>query len=470
MPNKYYLIKSYRIAIILSTLVGLVPILLRQADIPGSPIIFVTGLALFAFIVWRVNQPVIKISENSLEVYFLFKTRFARWDEIEGMVIWETKTFGFKDNIVKILLKSKKKAAKEFDFSLKIIEKPNEILKRLREEIPERGYEDLKYSKIFQMPVLKAEVKHKKWTLNEIGIISSEYTIPWKDVTAVRCTPLVIAGFPDTMIDSVGKEGMEENFIVKATNTSGYKDFVRYLLQHSINASIDPGIVKMLEFSTKDIKADYLLLFSLVYGFVLTLSPLPFVLAYSPTTVEGVVYAMIVLICGLTPFIMVGLLLTGKIRGEVIPASKKIKWSSLCAVGPIFSFVVFCIFSPFSSSYMIGDVHLKTGNLKRAEYYYQQALKRNSDNIYLIFDMGELYFKEEEYEAAFHYLKNAYSKDSSSLFWIGRYVEMIPDALMKVGRYDEALQWCEDILKEQSDDKHCIKVILEKQDEILRIK
>jgi len=141
-----------------------------------------------AFIIWRIITPLVEISETGLKVNipFLFKRNAAKWDEIESMTVGEQRTFGFKERNVRICLKAEGAATKEISLGLKAVDKADEIIKRLREKIPEKRYEDLKQRKVLQRPVSKREIRYKGLTINESGIKRKEEIISWDKVKEIK--------------------------------------------------------------------------------------------------------------------------------------------------------------------------------------------------------------------------------------------------------------------------------------------
>ena len=167
--------------------------------------------------IWRLGTPAVEISETGFKVSvpFLFKSNSATWDEIEGMTFGNIRTFLMPDKQLKILLKSEGAATKEIILSLKAVEKPDEIVAKLRERIPELTHQVLMQSKVLQQPVTKSEVKFRQWTLTEKGIAGSKLLVPWNDVKAISYSGLVIAGYGATTITYNDKQGKEKSLIIR---------------------------------------------------------------------------------------------------------------------------------------------------------------------------------------------------------------------------------------------------------------
>jgi predicted Zn finger-like uncharacterized protein len=420
-----------------------------------------------AVILWRLVTPVVEISETGLKVNipFLFKSNSAQWDEIEGVTIGEIITFGFKEKNVRINLKAEGTATKEITFSLKAVDKADRLIERLREKIPEKKYEDLKHVKVLQKPLMKKEIRYKGFMINELGIKRKKEMIPWDKVKEIKYPGLVIAGYGATTITYNSEKG-NKNLIIKPSLKEEYLDVIRYIIHHSQRASIDPSLINALGYFPGDAKTDILSVSLLVVGFVLLFIALIFVAYYAPTDNEGITYIFAIMILSSVPVTITIRKVMKKFRGEAEPPSKKLLWASLFNVVIISSVLVLLITSPLSYYWVMGDIFLKLGNLDTTEQYYQKALNVDANNKDVLYDMGKLYRNRKEWEKAFDYLRRAYIRDPA--YWGPAAVVLIPDTLMKMGRHDEALEWCKRILKDNPKKARIARAISKKQDEIIR--
>lgn len=478
MVHKYYLsflMKGIMIFILVMMSLPLlvVLLLLLVAGVFHLPIVSVLlimaiGIGMpVAAAIWRLGTPAVEISEFGFKVSIplLFKSNSATWNEIEGMTFGNIRTFGIADKQLKILLKSEGPSAKEIILSLKAVEKPDELIAKLRERIPEISHEKILQSKVLQESFSKETVTFGKWTLTKTGMAGPKLTVAWNDVKAISYSGLVIAGYGATTITYAGKAGKEKSLIVQPKTTEAYHDFIRYLVQHSVNASIDPGMVKVLEYSPKDARADTTSTMLFILAVVL-LFTLPFlVISYSPGEGTQAIYPLLPVLFGLVPMAMTIKLLAGRFRGNTAPASKKLRWAFLSNAGQVAAVLVFFMLTPFSSSYLLGDIAMKTDNLLGAEYWYGRALEIAPDNIDVTFDMGLMYREKKEYGTAFDYLRKAYEKDPKYFGPLG--LELLPDTLMKMGSHDEAVQWCDKILADVPRGRDIKAILKKKRNEIL---
>lgn len=473
-PQKYYLSAFMKAAMVFGIamviLTSVLSLLMRNSfaiDMPGPVYWSVVDILAIALIIWRIRTPLIELTEEGVRVSvpFIFKTNFARWDEIEGMVIGETNTLGIRERNIKILVRSGKGASTEMLVNLKAAERPDEIIAQLRLKIHGKENEDIRQAVSLQKPLTISEIKYKGWSFTPEGISKGNITVPWENVQEIKYAGLVIAGYGGTTITCANKSGNKRTITLQPSTSEQYQNVIRFLIQYSQKASIDPGLLKALEYSPKDAKADILLIMLLIPGIFLFFIAISFLNYYSPTVTTGNLYPFLVIPFGLVPIGMAIKLIAGRFRGKIEPTSRKILWSSLAFAGPVTAILIFFMISPFSYYWFVGDIFNKTGNPEKAEVWYRDALERYPESIDIPYEMGKIYRAREEWNKASEYLQRAYTKDPT--YWGVIAIELIPDTLMKAGKYDEALQWCERILKDLPQKIDVAKAINRKQDEII---
>jgi tetratricopeptide (TPR) repeat protein len=87
------------------------------------------------------------------------------------------------------------------------------------------------------------------------------------------------------------------------------------------------------------------------------------------------------------------------------------------------------------------------------------------DNIDVTFDMGILFREKKEYETAFGYFEKAYTKNPKYFGPLG--LELIPDTLLKMGRYDDSLMWCDKIMEADRRNRYVQEILGKKRDEVM---
>lgn len=476
MVQKYYVSTSMKLLLItvaftvlfINTLI-LFMSKYTSIEIAGDMIFFVvSNVVTISIVGWRIRTPVLELSQQGLKlnIPFLFKTQFARWDEIEGIVEGETSTLGIKDKNIKILLKTGEGASNEMVLSLKAVNEPDKIVRELKEKVPEPSHDKIRRSGILQTVADKTSVTYRRWTLTKEGIETANKRVPWEQIKSIKSPGLVIAGYGPVMITYTHTDGKEMNISVKPQLSSGYQDFLKYLVLHSEQAAIDSGIIKALEYSPGEAKADLFSILLFLSGFTLCFIFMSMMNYYAPTVDASYYYPLLLFPFALFPQFMTVKLLAGRFRGMSEPGSKKLQWASTGIIGAFFALAIFFMISPFSFYWFIGDIHKKAGDIEATESYYQKAVEIYPESIDIPYEMGKLYREKEEWEEAFKYLKKAYTQDPT--YWGPMAVILLPDTLMKMGRYDEALQWCKQILEDRPNKIDIAKAINKKQNEILR--
>lgn len=475
MTTRYYLSPFMKAVLIFGTVMVLLSTVIfyfvnkyTAVEFPGGIIPFaVMDILFIAVIVWRMKTPVVEISDAGITVGipFLFKKNTARWDEIEGMTINEIRNLGIKERQVKILVKSEGLSTREVAFSLRAIEKPDEIVETLSAKIPEKRYEDIKKSAVLQKPIEQKEITYRGWTATERGLTSKRDFILWDMIREIKYPALVIGGYGAILVIYVGSSGKKQNITIKPSASEKYLTFLRYLIQRAQKATIDPGLVKALDYSPKDARADLTSAFLFITGVIELILISTLIFYYSTGISTGYLNTLLLIPFGMVPLALTIRGLAGRFRGETTVKSKRMLWPLFSIIGPLMAVLLFFVTSPFSFYWFSGDIARKTGNLTLAEQYYQASLKRVPDNIDVLYEMGKLNRKKENYEQALSYLKQAYTKDPT--YWGPQAVILVPDTLMKMHRYDEALKWCEQILKDRPNKIDIARAISKKQDEII---
>ena len=178
----------------------------------------------------------------------------------------------------------------------------------------------------------------------------------------------------------------------------------------SARASIDPGLIKMLEYSPVDARTDMSATMLLILAIILMFTLPIFYVSYSPAEGAVTMYQFMPYLLAIVPISMTVKLLAGRFRGTAEPASKKLLWSVLSSGVQALGIITFLIISPFSVRYVLGDLCMKTNNLLAAEYWYKNALSVVPDNIDVTFDLALLYREKGEYEAALSCLEKGSTK------------------------------------------------------------
>jgi len=457
MEEKYYYSKTLRTILTLAPFLFVLPfiVMFLAGDLPAAIACgaVILTLPLF-FILKKINEPVIELSNNGiiLRTSLLSKGTSAAWNEIEGMATYKIQV----NVIVKIYKKTCGNSPALFNISLKSLQRPDDVLKILKAKIPaNKGFSNKQLDECIEHPI-SSEIQHREWKLTENGLSKAEEMIPWKSVTQVACRPN--PGLPYLLIDYRDNGNNEKTITIKppfssgTKNTKHFRAFIAYMVRHACEANIDPGLIALLRTPAKETSSDQWCIAALICGFIVSLFVSMVLMYYAPFSevLSRSLFSMCILFVCLAPCMGTVILFASQAQGKKILAAKKIKWSLLCPLTAPLVFLIVCFAFPFSSAYMTGDLHLKFGYTNEAEHYYLKALQESPDNIDVSFDMGLLYKDTGDYEAASHYFEKAYLKDPQ--YWLADAAVMLPDTLIKMKRYEDALAWCNKILDEHPGD------------------
>jgi len=463
MKEKYYYSKTIRTFVSLTPLFFLLPFIFLFIT-QGLPVPIILAAVLInlplLFLIKKINEPAVEITDEGilLKASFLSKETSVKWNEIAGMASFRMQGA----EILKIHKKTIGSSLVLFNVGLKALQKPDELSRILRDKIPLNKSIDIKQPVKFARSHTNKEIKHRDLTLSENGISKAGATIPWDKIIEIACAP---TGLPYISVTYAEHGKKNEPIIIKppfastAKNTAKYYEFILYLIQHSHEANLDPGLAKILNTPVKEASSDQWCVVLMICGFIIT-GVVSFILMYYapfPETALRTLFAFLVLTVCLIPVLRTLFLLKSQAGGRDIDGAKKTKWSYLCVITAPLVFVLACIVFPFSSFYMMGDLNLKTGNLDKAEHFYLKALQKCPDNVDVSFDLGILHKEKGNYEAAFEYFKKAYLKDPT--YWLADAAAEIPDTLILMKRYEDALAWCKKIIHDNSKDPSFKKIL-----------
>ena len=203
------------------------------------------------------------------------------------------------------------------------------------------------------------------------------------------------------------------------------------------------------------------MILALIFLFALPL----FIGAYLPPQNSWNIYPLVLIPAAIIPMAVSVKLLAARFRGNTEPSAKKLLWAGLASGLPVVAVLLVFILTPFSRYYLLGDYCMKTSNLLGAEYWYRNALEVASDSQDVAFDIAVMYREKKDYETAFGYLEKVYAKNPKFFGPLG--LELIPDTLMKLGRYDDAVDWCDRIENANARRRDIQEIIGTKREEIL---
>jgi len=434
------------------------------------------GLLAFAvlFTFWFIKQPKLEITEDGLRVFnrmlyrntyiYWFKHLFIRWDDIEGAEFIEQKEFGITLlRIAMLYMRGEKTLGESLRLNIKDWQDPDEIVDILKSKIPEVRYDNIRHYEVFRKPFQSTELACGKWKLSEAGISRSGELIDWEDVKSVK-TMKGAFDIPSIKVHYLDSGMKEATFVVKASNTRLFRDYTRYLIQHSSQAEISPGLLKFIESSKWDVTEKRLMLF-LACGTLVLGAVTSFLIFYIPPgKIAMLCFPSIVVAC--IAALLIGLWQIEKNYERVSRETNKTLFQVLLLFCPIVMLILPLLVIPHIVPYISGNIYKKTGQLDKADYYYHKALDMCPENHRLIHDMGLLYLEKGNIEVACEYIKRSYVQRGLGL----KRSANIPEVLASAGKYQEALEWCDKILKDHGGNHRnpYIKAIRKKKEEILQ--
>lgn len=476
VPLHFYLLLPLRLLISTTPVVmllslKLLPFKVSQMPVEGATVLtalFILFFLLVVFAVWRMWQPALTLSARGVEQNLsrFFTTDFAAWETIEGMTVNERTVQGRLQKMVKLVIATDEGRTRESVFGITGLDEGEEALTILRRLVPERKPED--FSRVLKRlkPLQTETMRYRDIELTREGIARKGEIIPWDQITCMTTEGLVIAGYGSVVIEYSGK-GDGGKFSIRASTTEEYLDCIKLILSKGRNISVDPGIIRMLEYPAGAAKKDGYAVLLIVTGVLLSLVGL-IVLSFYPPTVDSTwLYPLLLLPLALAPLVWTLKLLGTRYKGGAADPSRKIVGATLFNLGTVLSVAILFILSPASFLWLLADTAALSGRMEQAQELYMKAEPALGKNEDFIFTLGQFYFRKGEWNRAAGYYIRSYEKDRTN--WLPEPLAKIPDSLSKAGRHEEALQWCERILRQYAGNRQVTGVIERRKKEIIHV-
>jgi preprotein translocase subunit SecE len=428
----------------------------------------VITLATIAIMLWRLKTPLYELSSSGIRVTNIpfASGRNTRWQDIIGLVVRESGIFGVKNVQVRLLLGGKNSPLRELLISPKIAERPDELLAKLQEQIPHLTAALLAATGRLEKKQ-EGEVRFGSHILSRAGIAASRNLIPWTAVSEINTPQFVLAGYGSVTISySAGMKTAK--LTVAAKMVPEYQEFIRTILCFAPQAVIDPGVAKILDYPPQEAKKESMAILLLVLAMVLTMAAIFLAVNYVPVVPLKAVSSLATAAAGIIPFVAGVGLFAGRFQGRIVPASKTLAWSGTACGGPVVVLLLLLLSFPSARYALRGDLAFRGGDLDAAAQYFTLALATTPDNLDASFALGMVYREKKDYARAFECLQKVYLVDSKN--WEAFGMELIPDTLLKMGRYDEAIGWCDRIQRDHPRRRSIAAAMENKKSEILRAK
>ncbi|HBG08386.1 MAG: hypothetical protein A2075_09530 [Geobacteraceae bacterium GWC2_58_44] len=425
-------------------------------------------LATMAITAWRLKTPLYELSSRGIRVR---STPFAPrgeipWSDVVGMVTRKSGIFGAKNVQVRLLLGGGKSPLRELLINPKIADRPDQLLAMLQEQIPPLTAALLTATGRLETRH-EGEVRFGSHILSLAGIAASRNLIPWAAVSEISTPPLVLAGYGSVTIRySAGLK--TSKLTVPAKMAPQYQFFVGTLLRFAPHAAIDPGVAKILDHPPQEAKRESAAILLLLLGMVITMAAIFISVNYVPVVRLKAVWSLAAAAAGVIPFAAGIMLFAARLQGRAAPASRMLACAGAACGAPVAVALLLFFLFPSAGYALRGDHAFRNGDLDAAAHYFSRALAATPDNLDASFALGMVYREKREYGRSFDCLQKVYLADSNN--WQAFGMELIPDALLKAGRYDEALGWCERIQRDHPGRGSITAAMESKKSEILRAK
>ncbi|MCM2359155.1 MAG: tetratricopeptide repeat protein [Geobacteraceae bacterium] len=475
-PRRFYLLLPLRLLISITPVamllsLKLLPFKVSQMPVEGAAVLtalFILSFLLVIFAVWRMWQPVLTLSMQGVEQKLsrFFTTDFAPWNNIQGMTVNERTVQGKIQKMVKLLITTGEGKARESVFGITGLDGGEEALTILRQIVPERRPADFSRPLQHLKPLQTETMRYRDIELTREGIVRRRETIPWERITSISTEGLVIAGYGPVAVGYAGK-GNGNKFAIRASISEEYLDCIKLILSKACNASVDPGIIGMLEYPVEAAKKDVYPVLLIVTGVLLSVGGLIVLSFYPPTVGSTWLYPLLLLPLALAPLLWTLKLVGTRFQGGAADPSRKIVGAALFNLGAVLSVAILFSLSPASFLWLLADAATLTGRMEKAEQLYMRAEPALGKNEDYIFTLGQFYSRKGDWNRAAGYYISSYEKDPTN--WMPEPLANIPDSLSKAGRHEEALRWCERIARQYAGNLHVTGVIERRRKEIVHV-
>lgn len=374
--------------------------------------------------------------------------------------------------MARLILSPDSKGTTEMVVGLSALDGGDEALALLKQLIPEKKARDFSNALQKFKPVSTETLKYRDVEIVREGLVTTDkgwrkarVVVPWDNIASIRTEGFVIAGYGSLVVGFLDK-GIERKVAIRASTSEQYHDCIKLLITNAKNATVDPGVIAILEYSISSAKADMLAILLICTGMILGMAGLLILSFYPPTIAATWVYPLLLVPLSAAPFVWTIKLVSSRFKGGGVEPSKKIAGASLFNVGTILSVAILFSLSPASFLWLLADSNALMGRMDAAEAIYLKAepvLVKNED---FLFTLGQFYSRKGDWDKASQFYIRSYEKDSTN--WLPQPLTQIPNSLCMAGKYDEALQWCDRIVKQYSGRREVVRAIERKKDEIRR--
>ncbi|MFW6287858.1 MAG: tetratricopeptide repeat protein [bacterium] len=445
--------------------------------VPVMIIILSTGVLYFVFRKFYKPQVIISDEGVSFKVAELTTQEYSlKWDELECFeietvnMIAPTIKSGNND-MLKLIVKDKflNIYKRPLVIGLKTLDKPDQLVNDLKEYIPDNTAKRRKEL----LDSFSAEVPqvYKKHLLNKKGLLlKSSVLIPWENIEGVQLSGLSIVGYRGVKIEYRNHENKVKTLKISPSAKEEYISFLKYLLKNIPEADIDPLIYNMIKITPAQAKAEEGILILTFSVFILV-----FVLFINELLIRYILdyLYLSILLPSLIFFVIVLIKLTNhqytkRVHGDYTGIVKNYKLTKISSLLLVISFIFFFVITPGTLELIKGDIYISMGKGDKAIKCYQNVLEIYPEDIEILYTTANTYFQIEEYEESYELMVRAYEIFEGE--WNALALKLLPDSLVKLDRYQEALGWCDRIIEENGEHDNIVEVMEDYRREVEGIK
>ncbi|MDA8415354.1 MAG: hypothetical protein M0023_16390 [Desulfobacteraceae bacterium] len=283
-PREFYLKRIFKLIIstapftlVLSAM--RVPFNMSQMPKEGATVLTVFFLLLFVLTIYLIRkfwQPALILSAQGVEYRLanLFKPQILLWRQIQGITIDEQTVFGKTQVKVRLILSPDSKGTTEMEIGLGAFERGDEALSLLKQMIPEKKSQDFSKSLQRFKPVSTKTMKYRDIEIVHEGLVTTakgwkknRIVVPWDNIVSVKTEGFVIAGYGPVVVGFLDN-GVERKVLIRASTTEQYHDCIKLVIANAKNATLDPGVIAILEYPIHSAKADMIAVLLIFTGVV----------------------------------------------------------------------------------------------------------------------------------------------------------------------------------------------------------
>src|SRR6266568_3076655 len=476
-PRSFYIKLPLKLMVsatplLLIFIVILLPFNFSQLPKEGAIVLsslFSLAFTLTVYLIWKFWQPVLILSSQGVEYRFanLFKPKSLAWSQIQGIIIDEGTVHGGTPSRVRLVLAPDCKGTTEVAIGLDTLEGGMDALSLLKQMVPEKKTLDFSHALQRFKPVSTETIKYLNVEIVRAGIVTTSrknsIVIPWDNIVSISTQGLVIAGYGSAVVQYLDN-GAKRRLLIRASTSEKYQDCIKLLIVNAKMATLDPGVIAILEYPVSSAKADIFVILLVCTGIVFALAGTVILSFYPPSIASTWLYPLLLFPLSVAPLAWTIKLLSSRFKGNGADPSSKLLGALLFNFGTVLSIAVLFSLSPASFIWLLADTNTLIGRMDVAEAHYMKIEPVLSGNEDFLFTLGQFYSRKSEWHKASQYYIRSYKKDPTN--WLPQPLTQIPNSLCMAGKYDEALEWCDRIIAQYNGKRDIVWAIEKKREEI----